>query len=259
MSEPTTLLFLTVLTSLSIQPEPAELCLNFLLPSGLVLGGVCGISRSCGSGQVSGFLRRLIVASRYFSCVLIKSGVQIDQIKTSLVRYGIIRWTLGRGDARALGHWRGRIDVGLMLLVVLELAKRQSCQRLLHLLQAHGWWTTVDGLPDDVVSPCWLELLRIMLWGLSCHHRWEIHLDFRHLGLVCCWWKMWCVASLWSSIALNLLKVVGMMMSVSCALRVEKFRLLRVTTRLVKGKVDGTCSAVLLWVLLLLRSTVIHH
>ena len=36
-----------------------------------------------------------------------------------------------------------------------------------------------------------------------------------------------------------------------------KFWLLSIATRLIKGKVDGTCSAMLL--LTLLRSTVIHH
>ena len=43
MSEATALLFLAVLTSLSVQPESAELRLNFLLPSGLSLG-ICGVS-----------------------------------------------------------------------------------------------------------------------------------------------------------------------------------------------------------------------
>ena len=83
MSEPTALFFLTVLTSLSIQPKSAEFCLNFLLPGGLVFG-VCGISRGLGCGSGSGcgharcLLRSLIVASRYFSSLLIEAGVQID-------------------------------------------------------------------------------------------------------------------------------------------------------------------------------------
>ena len=101
-----------------------------------------------------------------------------------------------------------------------------------------------------------------MLWVLSCHWR-KIHFDFWHLGLVCCWSKLCCVASLWSSIALNLagvggwrLHVVGVM-SVSCALCMVKFGLLREATWLIKGKVNGTCSAMLL--LTMLRSTVIHH
>ena len=43
----------------------------------------------------------------------------------------------------------------------------------------------------------------------------------------------------------------------ACALRVEKFGLFREATRLIKGKVDRTCSTKLL--LRMLRSTVIHH
>ena len=125
MSEATALLFLAVLTSLSVQPKPAEFRLNFLLPGGLVLGvgGICwGLGSSSGSGRAGGLLRSLVLASRYLSSLLIKAGVQIDQIKTTLVRHGIICRTFGRGDASALGHRRGRIDVGLLLLVVLELA-----------------------------------------------------------------------------------------------------------------------------------------
>ena len=94
-------------------------------------------------------------------------------------------------------------------------------------------------------------------------HWWEIHLDFRHLGLGCCWSKLCCVASLRSRIALNLtsvrrwrLHVVGVV-SMSCTLCMVKFWLLSIATWLIKGKVDGTCSAMLL--LTLLRSTVIHH
>ena len=124
MSEATALLFLAVLTSLSVQPESAELRPNLLLPGGLGLGigGVSwGLGLSCGRGRVGGLLRRLVVASG-FGGVLIEAGVQIDQIKTSFVRHGIVCRTFGRGDARALGHRRGRIDIGLLLLVVLELA-----------------------------------------------------------------------------------------------------------------------------------------
>ena len=124
MSEATALLFLAVLTSLSVQPESAELSPNLLLPGGLGLGigGIsCGLGLSCGRGRVGDLLRRLVVASG-FGGVLIEAGVQIDQIKTSFVRHGIVCRTFGRGDARALGHRRGRIDIGLLLLVVLELA-----------------------------------------------------------------------------------------------------------------------------------------
>ena len=133
MSEPTALFFLTVLTSLPIQPEPAEFRLYFLLPGGgdggrgrrRIALGVGGIGRGCsrGRGLVGGLLA---VTSRQLSGVLVEAGVQIDQIKASLIGHGIICWTLGRGDARALGHRRGRINVGLGILVVLELAQRQG-------------------------------------------------------------------------------------------------------------------------------------
>ena len=80
MSEATALLFLAVLTSLSVQPKPAELRLNFLLPGSLGLGasssGVSrGLYRGCSLGRVGGFLRSLIVASGHFSGMLIKAGV----------------------------------------------------------------------------------------------------------------------------------------------------------------------------------------
>ena len=79
MSEATALLFLAVLTSLSVQPKPAELCPNFLLPGGLGLGasgsGVSrGLYRGCSLGRVGGFLRSLIVACSHFRGVLIKAG-----------------------------------------------------------------------------------------------------------------------------------------------------------------------------------------
>ena len=126
MSEATALFFLTVLTSLPIQPEPAELRLYFLLPGGRRGGsrlafGACGIGRGCSRGR-----GLLAVTARQLSGVLVEASVQIDQIKASLVGHRIICWTLSRGDARALGHWRGRINVGLGLLVVLELAQRQG-------------------------------------------------------------------------------------------------------------------------------------
>ena len=121
MSEATALLFLAVLTSLSVQPKSAELSPNLLLPGGLGLG-ICGVSWGlglrCCRGRVGGLLRRLVVASG-FGGVLIEAGVQIDQIKTSFVRYGIVCRTFGRGDARALGHRRGCIDIGLLVLVLL--------------------------------------------------------------------------------------------------------------------------------------------
>ena len=80
MSEATALLFLAVLTSLSVQPKPAELRPNFLLPSGLGLSASGswisrGLYRGCSLSRVGGFLRSLIVARGHLSGVLIKAGV----------------------------------------------------------------------------------------------------------------------------------------------------------------------------------------
>jgi len=171
VGESTALLFLAILTILTVEPESAQLCLYLLFPPVFCLNCIRNLAYL---SRTDVRLLALEVVNGRVETTNFRRHISLDRLEIRIV-------AVLRADCCTVGHRTGRIAVCLLA----NFTKRQDA----HLLRMHFPGVS-EGLMLEALA--WMRkagLLEILLRCSSSDGLLEIHLELRHELLVLgrCW------------------------------------------------------------------------